>query len=97
MKSYIFKQILENASYILSDGKKDIEVMLEFYPEIQISIGDKILMHEQLLDKNSKYFTQPYAFEISNFPNELVKEQNYSEYIVIFTNDKMITLKRIYG
>ena len=96
MKSYIFKQILEN-SYILSDGKNEIELMLEFYPQIQISIGDKILMHEKLLDRNSKYYTQPYAFEITNFPNELVKEKNSSEYIVISSNNKMITLKRIYG
>ena len=96
MKSYIFKQILKN-SYILSDGKNDVEVMLEFYPEIEISIGDKILMHEQLLDRTSKFYTQPYAFELTNFPNELVKEQNDSEYIVISTNDKLVTLKRIYG
>ena len=96
MKSYIFKQILEN-SYILSDGKNEIELMLEFYPQIQILIGDKILMHEKLLDRNSKYYTQPYAFEITNFPNELVKEKNSSEYIVISSNNKMITLKRIYG
>ena len=35
MKSYIFKNVLDNA-YILSDGTKEFEVMLEFYPNLQI-------------------------------------------------------------
>ena len=61
-------------------------------------VGDKILIHEKLLDKKSNVYTQPYAFEKQEHldPN-YVRELNDTEFIVVGNNDKHYAFKRIYG
>lgn len=98
MISCEFKEVLEFNTYILNCGEKTFELMLELYGVDKPQLGDNIIIHEELLDVNSKYYTQPYAFEVKNSLDlKKVKEENNKEFIILQINNKNYVLKRIYG
>ena len=98
MIACIFEKVLDYNTYILKTKKGSFELVLEFYGVDKPKVGDKMLISEKLFDKNSQFYTQPYAFEISNTKKASeVKQTNDINYIVLSVNDKVCVLKRIYG
>lgn len=90
------KEIKEYNEYILQDmtTKQKHSLVLEFYKLNNPKVGDVLLLDESLLNRNSKNFSQPYAFE--KLDNE---EKNISEndLACLVCKDKKYILKRIYG
>lgn len=97
MISCVFDRILDSGLYEFSSKDNHYESIFEFIGLDKVNIRDKILIHEDLLDKGSKYYTQPYTFEIVNIDPKEIKEKNNTEYIVIQIKNKNYSLKRIYG
>ena len=98
MRKYIFENVLDHGVYVLNDGTGSVETVLEFYGTPNPQKGDKILIHESLLDNNSKLYTEPYAFELDDESKlKIIKERDDKDYIALKINDKNYVLKRIYG
>ena len=98
MISCVVNRVLNNNTYVLNDKYQNYEIVFEFYGLDNLSVGDKLLINSKLLDKNSRFYTQPYAFEVQkDYDAELVKELNDIEYIVVKKANKNYVLKRIYG
>ena len=77
---------------------KEYKLIFDFYGVEKPNIGDEILIHETLLDKTSKNYTQPYFFEvIEDFDVKLLEKTEYSSYIALRIKNKIYTLKRVYG
>ena len=61
-------------------------------------VGDKILIHKDLINSTSEIFSQPYVFEYTtNISATEIKKNNSTEHIVVKHNGKYYCLKRIYG
>ena len=61
------------------------------------TIGE-LLIQERLLDVESRFYTQPYAFELCDkIEPKAVKECNHEEFIVAKISGKNHVFKRIYG
>ena len=100
MERFIIKEIKEHNNYVLQNAEslEEIELILEFYNIEPIMVNSQILLHKKLLNKNSVNFVQPYAFEFnSEYSVEQVQALNEPEFAAISINDKIYTLKRIYG
>ncbi len=100
MRKLEIKKINKFNSYLFEDAenKCNIELILEFYGLDKPTVGDKLLIHEELLNTKSPEFTQPYAFELDKEINsKQVKDLNMKEFVVLRKNNKNYTLKRIYG
>ena len=97
MKKYKVKNKLEYGVFVLEREGEEFKVMLEFLGVDEPVIGEEIAFSEELLDKTSKYYTQPYAFMYDE--NILIDEVKFNkkECLTIFRNDKNLVLKRIYG
>lgn len=92
-------EIRQYGQYILEDlqGKRH-SLILEFYCNAKIAVGDKIIMHASLLDKSSQNFVQPYAFgELKDNHGRDGKSLKEDELIALHTKDGDYILKRIYG
>ena len=95
----LIEKVLEYNVYELKSQNKKQKTVLEFYglnrrPEV----GDKILIHENLLDINWPYYTQPYAFELKlDMTPYHVMALNKEEFIVLGFKGKNYVLKRVYG
>ena len=97
MIGFVFENVLDNNAYVISREKEKHEVVFEFVGIDAPKKGDKIIIHQDLLNKYSASYTQPYAFELAEVNPKVVTEGNDREYIIISTDNKIYTLKRIYG
>jgi len=98
MVAYTIENILPNNTYIISGNNKRENVMLELWGVNSPAVGDKILLNEELLNKNSSLYTQPYSFErVDAVDPMMIKESNDREFIILSSNQSIYTLKRIYG
>ena len=80
---------INNYDYVLSDGKNNYNLNLEFYDlDYKLNIGDIIYIPKKLLVNNSVY---TYGKINEN------KKENTDEYIKIISNNKEIYLQRYYG
>ena len=70
--------VQEFNTYVLKTDKQKFNVMFEFYGIEKLKKGDSMLLNESLLDKNSKLYTQPFAFEKVEGLNlkNIIKENN---------------------
>ena len=92
------EKLLENNVYILDMEGDKIKISLELYGIKKPQKGDKLLIHEVLLDKNLGLYTQPYVFALhSGIDAREVKENNDKEFALIKLGETIYTLKRIYG
>ena len=98
MINCVFDEVLENNAYVLKCGAKRHNVVLEFVGVDKPCVSDRVLMHEELLNKASPYYSQPYAFVVSGevLAHE-VKERNMVDFIVLGVKNQLYVLKRIYG
>ena len=98
MVTCIFEKILDYNTYICKCGDKELEIMIEFIGIDKPNVGDKMLIHEDLLDTKLKHYTQPYTFiYLEDYEPILVQENEDKEYIILRINDENFSLKRIYG
>lgn len=81
--------------YILKVGSKEISLVLEFYG-VDVSMGDSIILDEKLLDKNSRGYVEPYAFEMLGVLSKNIKLPN-TDFAVLSTKDGDKMLRRVYG
>ena len=80
---------INNYDYILSDGKNNYNLNLEFYDlDNKLNIENIIYIPSKLLKNNSVY---TYGKINEN------KKENTDEYIKIVSNNKEIYLQRYYG
>ncbi|MBR4418408.1 MAG: hypothetical protein IKT33_00190 [Clostridia bacterium] len=91
-------KVLEYNNYEIKSGNKSYHVMFEFYNVKKPDVGDRILIHEKLLDINWSGYTQPYAFELDKvlLPKHVMLNDD-REYIVLGTGGKNFVMKRVYG
>ena len=60
--------------------------------------GDKILIHSDLVDRNSEIFTQPYVFTLCDEVSiDEIKKTKNAEYVGVKTKNNYYCLKRMYG
>lgn len=96
MKYFVIEKCLEFNQYVLKNDKEKIQLSLEFYGVQKPVEGDSIAIHENLLNTQSKYFVQPYAFEkTENYPSKL--ENLNEEFALLKISGNTCVLKRIYG
>ena len=99
MVSLKIKEVLKYNEYVV-EGKniKENIVLVIYGLDNRLDVDDSLMMHENLLDKNSRFYTMPISFELTNekTPAE-IKEENNKEYGAIKTNKKTYAIKRIYG
>ena len=80
---------INNYDYVLSDGKNNYNLNLEFYDlDNKLNIGDIIYIPKKLLKDNSVYTYGKINED---------KKENTDEYIKIISNNKEIYLQRYYG
>ncbi|MGN1200957.1 MAG: hypothetical protein ACI4R8_01650 [Candidatus Caccovivens sp.] len=91
------KEIKTNGEYVLQekDGQTQ-SLILEFYDITPPVVGDTLFVHRNLLNRSSKKFTQPFAFEPLSVENENQKVDD-EEMIGLHTQNGDVVLKRIYG
>lgn len=91
-------KVLPYNTFELKSSNKTFRVMLEFYNIGNPKVGDKILIHEKLVDVNWSGYTQPYAFELNQtmLPKQVMLN-NDAEFVVLGSGSKNFVLKRIYG
>ncbi len=89
-------KINEYNEYILKDknNNKEYRLILEFYGINKPNINDIIVISNKLLEPNNKWYSQPYAFELTDDTNINLKSVNLIGFI---SKDKKYILKRIYG
>ena len=96
----IVKRVSKYNAFEIKTQCKTCEIVLEFYGVDKPEVGDEILIHENLLNPDWCFFTQPYAFElITNKTIDEVRMANNAE-LIAFTSLKSkdsFVLKRIYG
>ena len=98
MVALTIKEVNQYGKYVLVGENISINLVLEFYNTKKPKVGDKILIHEKLLNKNSSLFTQPYSFEINQeYKPEEIKNMDDMEYAVLKSGGKYVSLKRVYG
>ena len=97
MKKLKIEKVKAHSCYVLKEKEETEELVLEFYGLNNPISGDLLLIHEKLLDRNSVEFTQPYAFELADINPERIEKLNDKEYAVLVTENKVYSLKRIYG
>lgn len=97
MVSLKFVGFRPNNSYILKDIKtnKNYSLKFEFYGVDRPKLGDIIVLNEVLLDRNSEYFAQPFAFASFNEKEEKVTDNK--DLAGFYSNGKKFILRRIYG
>ena len=80
---------INNYDYILSDGKNNYNLNLEFYDlDNKLNIGNIIYIPSKLLKNNSVYTYGKINKD---------RKENIDEYIKIISNNKEIFLQRYYG
>ena len=98
MVDCVIETVLANNVYILDNKGNKINISLELYGIKKPQKGDKLLIHEVLLDKNSNSYTQPYTFALdSEIDPRDVKENDDKEFALIKLGEIIYSLKRIYG
>ncbi len=91
-------KVLQNNGYVLRCKDKTYEQTLEFYGVDNPKVGDKIALQTDLLDINSQFYTQPYAFEFQkNINIDDIDEKELKDCAILKSNNKIYLLKRIYG
>lgn len=97
MKKFKVKNKLEYGVFVLESEGEEFKVMLEFLGVDEPVIGEEIAFSKELLDKTSKYYTQPYTFQYDAKALIEEVELNEKEYLVVVRKNKGFILKRIYG
>ncbi len=86
---YVFKN--------LEDESKS-ELIIVLYLVEKLKVGDKLLLHENLLNRKSEEFVETVYFEpTKEFSPKEIRDKNLKEFAVLNRNKKNIALKRIYG
>ncbi len=86
-------------NYVLKNTKTQqiTSSVFQFFG-VKPSIGDKLLLFDELLNKQFKNYTQPYSFEISkNQFDEAKQTENEEDLAALVHDNQKILLKRIYG
>ena len=84
--------------YQLTNKEMNVEMVFEFHKVPQPKVGDLLMIHEKLLDKNSSEYTSMVAFEFDERELPLrIKERNDKEYAVLQVSGQDFALKRVYG
>ena len=89
-----------NRNYILEDGeKKQYNLRMTFFDlEKEISVGDHISMHKELLDRNYKEYSNEYYFgALDEVYGREIKSKEDIDFVVLECDNKKIYLKRFYG
>ena len=98
MVALTVKEVKEYGKFSLVGENVNIDLVLEFFDVNKPKVGDKILMHERLLNRNSSIFTQPYSFKRTlDYEAEEIKYMEDMEYAVLKVGKDYISLKRVYG
>lgn len=98
MVALTIKEVNQYGKYVLVGQNVKTDLIFEFIKINTPKVGDKVLIHEKLLNKNSSFFTQPYSFEINQeYKPEEIKNMDDMEYAVLKSGGKYIPLKRVYG
>ena len=99
MKEFKIVELLPYGQYILQDAKGEKQsLIMEFYIDEQPAVGDKLIIHEMLLDRTSPSFCQPYAFgKLEDGHGRSKIQLQESELIALHTKTGDFVLKRIYG
>lgn len=92
MVGFVITKREKNYFTLLSDDEREIELLIEFYG-IDPGVGDVICFNEELLDRRSEKFCQPYAFQIAYVPDYI----DDGEYMALRKNGVNYILKRVYG
>jgi hypothetical protein len=99
MTKLTIKEINKFNEYVLEDkDKNNYSLIMEFYDVQKPEVGDTLLLHENLLNKNSAEYSQPYSF--GALDNKCGREKSLlteTEIIGLQYKNKKIMLKRIYG
>lgn len=91
-------EVLPYNTYVLKSKNNTYHQMLEFYEIDNPKVGDKIVLHEELLNVKSDVYTQPYAFLFDkDLKIEKIRESDFIDYAILKINDKDSLLKRVYG
>lgn len=77
------------------ENKEQFSLQIELYGTPKLKIGDVINVCDDLLDKSSANFVQPYAFEKSDITEFSALPKH--EKMIVETKDGKTLLKRIYG
>lgn len=99
MVSLKIKDVLDFQEYIVKGKGVETSIVLDIFGlSGKLNVEDNLMLHEELLDKNSTTYTMPISFEVvTNKTGEEIKSENNKEYAVVKTNGKIYALKRIYG
>lgn len=96
----VVQRVSKYNAFEIKTQSKTCEIVLEFYGVDKPEFGDEILIHENLLNPDWCFFTQPYAFEtFANMTIDEVQMANNPEFIVFRSVKlkKSFVLRRIYG
>lgn len=92
---------IEKSNYTLLDRNtnKTYTKVLEFYDLASpLKVGDKIAMHQELLDEKYSGFSWSYAFgNLENDAGRIVSSREDIDAVAVMQGDKITLLKRLYG
>ncbi len=100
MIELMIKEKGEHGKLVLQEKSGKLHSLIfEFYDiENKPEVGDTLVMDEELLDRNSEAFAQPYAFgAMDSKYGRKESELDESELLGLQTKNGNIVLKRIYG
>ena len=98
MISLTIKDVLKHKEYRVHTKTTDFMIYLDIYGLNLLNTGDKLMLHEDLLDESNENYTMPLFFEINKEKTaKEIKQENNKEFGVIRTNGKTLAIKRIYG
>ena len=97
MVSLKFVGFRPNNKYLVRDIKtnKVYSLVFEFYGIDKPKRKDIIVLDDELLNRNSEYFTQPFAFKLYDEKQGNVTDNK--ELAGLYSNNKKFILRRIYG
>ena len=87
-----------NVYELFSEQCSTISLQIIFVGISKPNVGDKILIHNSLIDRTNENFTQPYVFRLCDEVDiKEIKRRNHPEYIGVKVYEKYYCMKRIYG
>ena len=90
----------ENDEYVLKEQKsgKTHTLTFVFYDVKAPEVGNLVQIHEKLLDKNSKEFSQPYYFgDLDDPTGRAVERLKDEEIVCLHMNGEKVICKRLFG
>ncbi|MBR4270199.1 MAG: hypothetical protein IKQ31_00775 [Clostridia bacterium] len=81
-----------------TEGKGEVSMLLEFYDDFDLDIGDTLVVNIQLLDRYSEWYAPLYAFEVvKNNLRQVSTTTPKIDLAVAQKGNKEYLLKRLYG